>query len=311
MNPQDITVALLAGGTSGEREISLESGKGAAKALREAGFTVVALDPANRDDLVQLITGDFDVAFLCLHGKGGEDGTMQGLLEVVGIPYTGSGVWASSTAMDKIKAKVHYRESGITTPASLTLFSSSALHAQTVINTLGPQVVVKPATEGSALGVSICHGASEIEEAVRDAFAIDTEVLIESYVAGTELTVAVLGNEEPEALPVIQIEPQLGDFYDYESKYVPGGSKHICPAPLTPEQTATAQKAALDAHKALNCRGVSRTDMILDERGVFWVLETNTIPGMTETSLLPDAGRAAGMSFPELCTKLIAFALEK
>lgn len=308
--PDNIKVALLAGGTSGERQISLESGKGAGAALRTAGFDVREFDPAIKEDLIALIEGDFDVAFLCLHGKGGEDGSMQGMLQVLGIPYTGPGVWSSATAMDKAKAKIHYEAQGIPTPPSLTLFDEASLDVEAVLADIGAKVVVKPATEGSALGVRICASAEEVVAAVKEAFSMDDEVIIESFVSGTELTVAVLGNDVPEALPVIQIVPQLGEFYDYESKYAPGGSKHICPAPLSDELTAAAQSCAMAAHRALGCTGVSRTDMIVDEQGKVWVLETNTIPGMTETSLLPDAGRAAGMSFPELCTRLVELALE-
>ncbi|WP_283169947.1 D-alanine--D-alanine ligase family protein [Curtanaerobium respiraculi] len=308
--PDNIKVALLAGGTSGERQISLESGKGAGAALRTAGFDVREFDPAIKEDLIALIEGDFDVAFLCLHGKGGEDGSMQGMLQVLGIPYTGPGVWSSATAMDKAKAKIHYEAQGIPTPPSLTLFDEASLDVEAVLADIGAKVVVKPATEGSALGVRICASAEEVVAAVKEAFSMDDEVIIESFVSGTELTVAVLGNDVPEALPVIQIVPQLGEFYDYESKYAPGGSKHICPAPLSDELTAAAQSCAMAAHRALGCTGVSRTDMIVDEQGKVWVLETNTNPGMTETSLLPDAGRAAGMSFPELCTRLVELALE-
>ena len=168
---------------------------------------------------------------------------------------------------------------------------------------------MKPANEGSALGVHIVKTPEEVEEALKESFQHDREVLIETYIKGTELTVSVLGNDDPVALPVIKIVPQA-EFYDFQSKYAPGGSQHICPAPLSPEETERVQKTALAAHKALGCRGVSRTDIIMDEQGKCWTLETNTVPGMTSTSLFPDAGRAAGYSFPELCTKLIELALE-
>lgn len=308
--PTQTKVALLAGGTSDEREISIASGKGAAAALREAGFPVTELDPANKEDLVRLIEGDFDVAFLCLHGKNGEDGTIQGMLEVIGLPYIGPGVWSSATAMDKVKAKVFYTDNGIATPRSVTLTSKNDFTADAILDKLGNHVVVKPAAEGSALGVSIVSGPEALDKALDEAFSMDDEVLVETYIKGTELTVAVLGNEDPKALPVIEIVPQVGDFYDYESKYAADGSKHICPARLDDATTELVQHTAEAAHKALLCRGVSRTDIILDAEGTPWVLETNTIPGMTSTSLLPDAGRAAGIEFPELCTKLIEYALE-
>lgn len=309
IDPSKMTVALLCGGASEEREISLASGKGAKAALEEAGFTVKVFDPTVRDDLAALVAGHFDVAFLCLHGKYGEDGTVQGMLEVLGIPYIGSGVWASATAIDKIKAKVFYRHHGIATPESLTMYGSPSYTGAQIIEKLGSPVVVKPANEGSALGVHIVQTAEEADAAVAEAFQHDTEVLVETYIKGDEFTVSVLGNDQPFALPVIKIVPK-SEFYDFESKYAPGGSQHLCPAPISDEDTQKIQATALAAHKALGCRGVSRTDIIMDASGKCWTLETNTVPGMTATSLLPDAGRAAGISFPELCTKLIEFALE-
>lgn len=310
LNPSNIKVALLAGGNSGEREISLASGKGAYDALVAAGFRVTQLDPADKKDLVTLIEGDFDVAFLALHGKGGEDGAMQGMLEVIGLPYTGPGIWSSATAMDKAKAKVFYESHGIPTPKSLTLYAKDQYSPKQITEAVGAHCVVKAATEGSALGVYICNGLEEVAEALESVFEIDSEGLAETFVAGDEYTVAVLGNEDAEALPVIQIVP-MHEFYDFESKYAEGGSKHICPAPLPVEETNKAKELAVAAHKALGCVGVSRSDMIKDADGKFWVLETNTIPGMTATSLLPDAAKAAGMSFPELCVKMIGDALNR
>ncbi len=310
VDPKNTKVALLCGGKSGERVISLASGKGAAEALESAGFSVTMLDPAEPQDLVRLITESFDLAFLTLHGKWGEDGTIQGLLEVAGIPYTGSGVWSSSTAIDKHKSKCFYKEAGLATPGSLTLYSRTDYSPKQIIEAVGNHCVVKPATEGSALGVYIVEGEEAIADALEKAFEIDSTILVETFISGRELTAAVLGNEDPYALPVIEIVPK-NEFYDFESKYTPGCSEHLCPAPLTEEETAQAQDIAARAHKVLQCSGVSRSDLILDEQGVCWILETNTLPGMTETSLLPDAARSAGMSFPELCTKLVEFALAK
>ena len=303
-------VALLAGGTSGEREISLQSGKGAKAALEEAGYQVTKLDPANKEDLKRLIDEHFDVAFLCMHGKMGEDGILQGFLETLGIPYTCSGVQASALAIDKAKAKVLYEKAGITTPKSLTITKESTITAKQIAAMLGTPCVLKPATEGSALGVEIIDSEDGIEDAMKRIFEIDDVIVAEQFVEGTEITVAVLGNEEPTPLPIIQIVPKKGEFYDFESKYAPGGSDHICPAPLDEGIAAQAREGAIKAHKVLGCSGVSRSDFIIDEGGQPWILETNTIPGMTATSLLPDAARAAGISFPELCTKLIEFALE-
>jgi len=307
--PEECKVALLAGGTSGERDISLASGEGARDALEEAGFNVTVLDPSIREDIEQLVEGSFDVAFLCLHGKMGEDGTIQGFLDTIGIPYTGSGVLASALSMDKSKAKLFYQSVGIPTPQSMTVVKGSEYDLDEIIEHVGLPCVVKPATEGSALGVFIVEDNTYLENAIQQAFEIGEELLVERYVKGTEVTVAVLGNSDPFALPIIEIVP-INDFYDFESKYAPGGSKHVCPAPLEEKLAGTVRDYATRAHKVLGCRGVSRSDFIIDEQGTPWILETNTIPGMTATSLLPDAGRALGIPFSELCTKLVEYALE-
>ena len=310
IDPRSCRVALLAGGRSNEREISLASGDGAREALQAAGFSVVDIDPANPDDLKRLIEEHFDVAFLCLHGKYGEDGTVQGLLDIVGIPYTCSGVWSSALAMDKPKAKVFYEKAGVPTPPSVTVRKGETVDVSVIVEKLGEHVVVKPGNEGSAIGVFIVDGQASIEKALSKALEIDDEVLIERYISGTELTVAVLGNEDAVALPIIEIIPKSA-FYDFESKYAADGSQHICPARLPEDVARKVQNEAVKAHKALSCSGTSRSDFILEEDGSCWCLETNTIPGMTATSLLPDAARAAGMSFPDLCKKLIELALEE
>ena len=307
--PANCKVALLSGGSSGEREISIQSGLGAKEALLSAGFDITMLDPASKDDLKRLLAEQFDVAFLCLHGKGGEDGTIQGFLETAGIPYTGSGVQSSAIAIDKAKAKAVYRDCNLPTAPSVVLYKEEHGLSEKALP-INPPCVVKPATEGSALGVHIVHNDNDYETAVHEAFSIDDAILVEKYVSGVEITIAVIGNDEPRALPVIEILP-INDFYDFESKYAPGGSQHICPARIDDETTTRVQELAIKAHKALGCRGMSRTDMIIDEDGNPWILETNTIPGMTSTSLLPDAARAAGISFPELCKQLIELAFEK
>lgn len=305
--PQSIKVALLAGGKSGERTVSLSSGKSVEQALRSVGFEVVMLDPASKDDLKILLNESFDVAFLALHGKGGEDGTIQGFLETIGLPYTGSGVWASATAVNKITSKFFYREAGIPTPASMRLHDPQT-SSEEIKEKVGLPCVVKAATEGSALGVYICNTEEEVKEAVEKVFTVDTSAFVETFVKGGEFTVGVLGSDVPEALPVIKIIP-VNEFYDYESKYATGGSQHICPAPLSEEDTKRAQELALKAHQVLGCRGVSRTDLLQDETGKFWVLETNTLPGMTATSLLPDAAKVKGISFEQLCSDIIFDAL--
>lgn len=310
-DPSDCKVALIAGGTSGERTISLASKDGASNALQEAGYQVTWLDPAKQDDIKELVKGDYDVAFLALHGKGGEDGTIQGFLETIGMPYTGSGVKSSAISIDKQKAKIVYLNAGIPTPPSRYVRRGESFRAADIVEALGEKCVIKAATEGSSLGVYIVEGEDAITQAIHDALVIDTAALIERYVAGTELTVVILGAEETaEALPIIEIIPQA-ESYDYDSKYAPGGSEHICPARLSQEDTTMIQRLAVEAHNALGCHGVSRTDFILDENHEPWVLETNTIPGMTTTSLLPDAARAAGIDFSDLCVRLIQSAFEK
>lgn len=311
INPAEYKVALLCGGNSNEREISLASGEGAREALQEAGFNVVVLDPANKDDLKTLIDKTFDVAFLCMHGKGGEDGTLQGMLEILKIPYTCSHSLASAIAMDKGTAKLFYHQHGIPTPVSLSVTKGAEFDPVAAVKLVGPRSVVKPASEGSALGIYMTDTPESIEAAVAKVHEIDGKAIVETFAKGIELTVAVLGNDNPRALPVIEIVPR-GEFYDFDSKYAPGGSQHIIPARISHEATEMVQDLAVRAHQALGCSGVSRTDVIYnEENGEAWVLETNTIPGMTATSLLPDAARAAGLTFPELCTQLIEFALAK
>lgn len=256
VEPAKCRVALLAGGTSGEREISLASGKGAGEALREAGFIVQELDPAKKDHLKTLIEEPFDVAFLCLHGKGGEDGVLQGFLETIGLPYTGPGVWSSATAMNKAQSKLFYQREGIPTAPYQYIKKGEGYSVQELALAMGGTCVVKPATEGSALGIYIVEGEEAIADAIERVFEIDELVVVEKYIQGTELTVAVLGNRDPFALPVIEIVPKA-DFYDFESKYAPGGSQHICPAPLDEEKTKQVMDAAVGAHKALQCSGVS------------------------------------------------------
>ncbi|NPD30929.1 D-alanine--D-alanine ligase [Eggerthellaceae bacterium zg-1084] len=305
-----LRVALLYGGTSGEREISIASAEGAYEALCEGGHLVERIDTADKSQLGRLFKEQFDVAFICLHGRMGEDGSIQGLLEHVGIPYTGSGVLGSALALDKARAKVHYRAAGLRTPRGLTVHQDDRLPVDWIIEAVGLPCVVKPSTEGSALGVFVVTTPDELSASIEQASALDSAVLVEEYIAGVELTVAVLGNRELEALPVIQIVP-AHEFYDFESKYAEGGSRHICPAEISEEATAEAQRLAMEAHVALGCRGMSRSDIIMNARGELYLLETNTIPGMTKTSLLPDAARVAGMSFPQLCERLVNLALER
>lgn len=309
INRDECKIAVLCGGKSEEREVSLNSGKAVSEALKGAGYDVTTLDPASKEDLKQLIDGDFTVAFLCTHGRYGEDGTLQGFLEIVGIPYTGSGVLASATAMNKCRAKETYRLHNLPTLPSLTIEKGEGYSIDEIVEKLGDHCVIKAAKEGSSIGLYIEEGSDAIAAAIEKALGFDDEVLVERYCKARELTVGVLGNDNPEALPVIEIVPKEG-FYDYEAKYAPGGSKHLCPAPLDEELSQRIRATAEAAHAALGCKGESRTDFLLEEDGTFWILETNTLPGMTETSLLPDAASKKGMSFAALCEHLIGLALE-
>ena len=308
--PEKTKVLLLKGGTSGERSISLISAQAVAQALRAQGFPVTEVDTGADGYLRAIAQSDADVVYICLHGKYGEDGTVQGLCELLGKPYVGPGVLASALAMDKARSKACYIANGLATPRSIVLGRGEAYDPQAIVDVVGDKCVVKPATEGSALGVSIVHGKDELAAAIDAALAIDTVALVETFIKGTEVTVGVLGNQVPQALPVVEIVPG-NEFYDFDAKYSAGGSKHICPARLSPEATAECQRMSVKAHEALGCKGVSRSDIIVDEQGVCWLLETNTIPGMTPTSLLPDAARVAGMDFQALCRYLIELALEE
>lgn len=311
--PEDYSVAVLYGGTSGEREISLKSGAACAEALAELGFSVQLIDTQDHEQLKRLIEESFDVAFLALHGKGGEDGTVQGFLETIGLPYTGSGILASALAVNKARAKESYERAGLLVAPSVTIGRDDLLDEgflDECIDICGMPCVVKPTTEGSSLGMTIVRDAADLRKGIETALSVDVEAMIEGFIEGTELTVGVMGNDDPVALPVIQIVPTEDEFYNFHAKYAQGGSRHLCPAPLSPELTESVQELAVAAHSVLGCRGISRTDIMVDAENRCWVLETNTLPGMTGTSLVPDAARVAGMGFSRVCERLIELALE-
>jgi len=302
-------VAVLKGGLSAEREVSLNTGAQVAAGLAAAGFRVAEIDAADRDFIDQILSEAPDVVFICLHGRFGEDGTVQGLLELLGVPYVGSGVLASALAMDKVISKQLLKQAGIPTADFLALRRDEPVDVVAISEALGVKTVVKPANEGSAIGITISHEPDELSAAVERAFLFDDRVLVEGFVSGTEVTVGVLGNDEPKALPTLEIVSEH-EFFDYESKYVPGLSRHIVPARISSEADAECQRLAIEVHRLFGCKGMSRADMIVTTEGQVFVLETNTIPGMTSTSLYPDAARAAGIEFPQLCANLIELALE-
>jgi D-alanine-D-alanine ligase len=302
-------VAVLMGGRSAEREVSLNTGAQVAAALSGRGFVVTKVDSRDLSFIDTLRTLSPDVVFICLHGRFGEDGTVQGLLELLDLPYVGSGVLSSALAMNKVMAKHLFVSEGLPTPQHVIVRAGDKVNVDDVTAVLGPKTVVKPANEGSSVGMSIVHDPSELPAALAAAFAYDGVVLIERFEEGVEVTIGVLGNDDPIALPTLEIVP-VNEFYDYDSKYVPGMSRHIIPAGVSESARAECQRIAVAAHRALGCAGMSRADTIVTPDGRVLLLEVNTIPGMTATSLVPDAARAAGIEFPALCERLVALALE-
>jgi len=310
MSGLTLRIAVLRGGRSAEREVSLHTGEQVSAALASIGHDVVSVDTADIGFIETLRTGGFHVAFICLHGRFGEDGTIQGLLELLELPYVGSGVLASALAMDKVVSKQIFVASGIPTPEWAIVRRDCAYSVDEISGRLGGKLVVKPVSEGSSVGMSIVHEPRELGPAIERAFEHDRTVLIEEFVSGAEVTVGVLGNSEIVALPTLEVVPEH-EFYDYESKYVPGMSRHIIPAGVPESARAECQRIAVEAHRALTCRGMSRSDIIVTADGRAYLLEVNTIPGMTKTSLLPDAARAAGIEFPALCDRLVSLALDR
>ena len=329
-----LKVVVLMGGRSEEREISLKTGSGILRALNPDRYDVIALDTggvmpplSSREaeaalsgssmDGVAPIAGTLvervmerkerpDVVFIALHGKYGEDGTVQGMLDLVDIPYTGSGVLASALAMNKAMSKKIFKAEGIPTPPFILL--DSAAGADHVADYFALPLVVKPNRQGSSHGMTIVRERAALRPAVEKALRHDDEALIEKFIGGREITAAVLGNRDPQVLPLVEIAPKH-EFFDFEAKYTPGQSDYFVPARLADADARAAREYALRAHKALECRGISRVDMIVDDEGV-WVLEVNTIPGMTPTSLVPKAAAAVGISYADLCEQLIQFATE-
>ena len=309
ITPTDIRVAVLFGGKSAERAVSLNTGAQVSKALQGLGFDVTQIDTGDDEFITALAGAEADVAFICLHGRFGEDGTVQGLCELLELPYVGSGVLASALALEKVRSKQFFTLAGLPTPDFAVVHRGRLYDITALVDGLGEKTVVKPANEGSSVGMTIVHSSGELADAIEKAFEFDRDVLVERFVAGTEVTIAVIGNDDVVALPTLEIVPEH-EFYDYESKYLPGMSSHIIPARVSEAARAECQRLAIAAHKTLGCRGMSRADTIVEPDGTVWLLEVNTIPGMTTTSLVPDAARAAGIAFPELCKMLVEFALE-
>lgn len=306
-------VVVLKGGRSFEREVSLRSAGNVEASLRRLGHEVVALD-VDKTMVKQLKAEKPDVAFIAMHGHGGEDGTVQELLEILRIPYTGSGVSASERAWDKVVAKAMLAAAGVPTPPSYA-FGQEAFRElgaadllPDIESQLGLPVVVKPARGGSALGIKLAHEPSEIPAALMGALAYDKRLLLERYVAGRELAVAIVGSERPMALPIVEAVPLGKEFYDFESRYTPGATDLISPADLTPDVAEAVTQVALETYGVLDCHGFGRVDILLDADDEPWVLELNTIPGLTDTSMVPKAAQAAGMSFDDLIARVLELA---
>ncbi|MEZ3501266.1 D-alanine--D-alanine ligase [Pantoea sp. KPR_PJ] len=301
-------VAVLMGGTSAEREVSLMSGKAVLAGLREAGIDAHAVDTREVSVLTLKAQG-FDSAFIALHGRGGEDGTLQAVLEFLQLPYTGSGVMASAITMDKLRTKLLWQGRGLPSGRFVWLTRQQyqdGLDAETrdAISALGLPLFVKPSSEGSSVGISRVNTPDALPAALEEAFRHDNDVLIEAFLSGAEYTVGIIGDR---ILPAIRIQT-ASEFYDYEAKYISDDTQYFCPAGLSAEKEAELQTLVLDAWRALGCSGWGRVDVMTDGEGHFQLLEVNTSPGMTSHSLVPMAAREAGMSFSQLVSHILELA---
>ncbi len=308
-------IGILMGGRSLERDVSLRTGRRVSRALSELGHEVVEFD-VDESLVPKLKKTPLDLVYIALHGKFGEDGTIQELLEILDIPYTGPGVYSSTIGFDKALSKQIFLRNGIPTPPFFVLSEATfqemgAVAALSVAGQkLGFPLVVKPVAQGSALGVRIVKEEEELPEAVRSALHYDDRVLLEKFVEGTEVAVSILGNRDLVALPVVEIAPH-GGFFDFDSRYTLGATDYYCPARLPEDTSRRVVEAAIKAHRCLECQNLSRVDIIVDHAGTPQVLELNISPGMTESSLLPLAAEAAGMDFKQLVGRLVELALEK
>ncbi|SFG45673.1 D-alanine-D-alanine ligase [Desulfotomaculum arcticum] len=306
-------IGVLCGGLSAEREVSLKTGEAIYKALLKNKYNAVKID-VDKNIAENLKINNIELAFVALHGKYGEDGTIQGLLEILGIPYTGSDVLASATAINKIATKKVMAYEGIPTPGYFAVsrweYTNNPGSIASQIEKLGLPVVVKAATQGSTIGISFVNTKEQISNAFEDAFKYDDNVLVEKMIDGIEITASVLGNESPQALPLIEIVSATG-IYDYKAKYTVGLSDHIIPPRINNELQEKIKTLAIRTYQAVGCRGLARVDFMVDASGKAYALEVNTIPGMTETSLFPDAAKAAGISFEALVKKLVDLAVPK
>lgn len=304
-------IGVLMGGYSSERDISLKSGNAVYQALKEEGCGVVALDIQQKEGAIiknMIRESGIKLAFIALHGKLGEDGKIQAILEDLRIPYTGSGVQASRLALNKALAQNLFKNNGINVPTHVNLSKNDKVSILSNIESLDCfPLVVKPACEGSSIGISIVHDQSQLQPALEQAWALDDEVLVERFIAGREMTVGIL-DQTP--LPVIEIKPKK-DFFDFQAKYQPGMTEYIVPAEISDQLNKNIQEEALKAYRVLGCEGFSRVDFMVDSNDVPYVLEINTVPGFTATSLLPKAAKESGISFNQLCLRIVDLAYGK
>ena len=303
-----LKVVVICGGTSTEREISLKSGSAVYNGLKEAGYSNVKLYDLNENNIGDILKMDIDIAYLALHGRGGEDGRIQSFLELAGIPYTGPGVQASVLCMNKILTKMVVKSSCIPTAKFIVINKRELNHSEyvveKVVSEIGIPAVVKAPSQGSSIGVVIVKDKSEIMNALHEAAKYDDDLLVESFLDGTEVTLPIMGNDELLVLPEIEITSER-EFYDYKAKYTNGLYHHIIPARISDEEREKVRDYGRKAYKALGCIGLSRIDFIIDKINGPMVVEVNTIPGMTEMSLFPDAAKSIGIEFSELVSRIV------
>lgn len=309
---ENLKIVVVYGGISSEREVSLRSGSAVYKGIIQSGFKNVTLFDLKADNIAELIAEKPDIAYLALHGEGGEDGCIQGALELAGIPYTGPGVTASALCMNKILTKHVIKAANLPTANYLEFHKSDCCNyekiGKEIIEKLGLPVVLKSPCQGSSIGVVIVKNASDINKAIEDIFSYGSQLLAEEFLSGTEITLPIIGNDVPIVLPDIEITSER-DFYDYTAKYTVGLCHHIIPARISEQDREKIKEIGLKVYREFDLCGVSRIDFIIDENKGPMIIEINTLPGMTEMSLVPDSARAAGISFEELVSKILDFGL--
>ena len=298
-------VAVMFGGTSAERDVSLNSGKAVLDALLDQGVDAYAFDP-KFDYLDDLLKKDFDRVFIVLHGRGGEDGSLQGALQLMGLPYTGSGPQGSALAMDKVRSKFLFKGAELPSAPFAVVKRGQDFDAEELLAQLSGRVMVKPANEGSSIGMSQARSSDELQKAVKLAFEYDAEALVEQWVEGREITVSIVAGK---AMPLIEMRTP-NEFYDYEAKYKSSSTEYLCPAPLSESLTKQIQAIAVQAFELVGAKGWGRVDFLLDENENPFILEINTVPGMTTTSLVPKAAAQQGVSFKELVLSILSETLE-